>query len=254
MGLPWRPLEMTPIAEQCIARGPLTARSIGLFAAASRSSILSPRYQRNVLEFIRPESRSHVRRIEPQRPDPRGDHESRLHDGDADPGPHHPPAARRPRLARPGPDRHRQDRRLRHPHAPGDRPREETTPSPGPDAHPRAGHPGRPGVQAIRRRHAGPAGRPDLRRPGLPGPVPAARSRRPRRRRHAGPRHGPHQPRLAQARRRSAAWSWTRPTRCSRWASPRTSTGSSPRPRPSGRSRCSRPPCPTRSAGSPSAT
>ena len=80
---------------------------------------------------------------------------------------------------------------------------------------------------------------------GLAGaPAPA---RPPGDRRHPGADHGPHAPRHPVARTRSRPWSWTRPTRCSTWASPRTSTGSSSTPRPSVRSRCSPPPCPRRS-------
>ena len=51
-----------------------------------------------------------------------------------------------------------------------------------------------------------------------------------------------------------ASWSWTRPTRCSTWASCPTSRRSSP-PLPSTARRCcSRPPCPRRWSRSPAAT
>ena len=54
-----------------------------------------------------------------------------------------------------------------------------------------------------------------------------AGARRPRRRRHAGPRHGPPRPRQPRPDVASSTWCSTRPTRCSRWVSPRTSSGSS---------------------------
>ena len=56
----------------------------------------------------------------------------------------------------------------------------------------RARYPGGGGVQAVRDRFAGCAGRGDLRRTGLPDPVPATRSGRRYRRGHAGPGYRPH--------------------------------------------------------------
>ena len=72
-------------------------------------------------------------------------------------------------------------------------------------------------------------------------PWPAARS--PDRGRHARPRHGPHAPADARPRPTSSSSCSTRPTRCSTWASSRTSSGSSSRSRTTVRPRFSRPPC-----------
>ena len=81
-----------------------------------------------------------------------------------------------------------------------------------------------------------------------------ARARRRRRRRHAGPRARSHPARDAEARRTCACWSSTKPTRCSTWGSPRTSTRSSRRRRRPGRRRCSRRRCRRGSCRSPSGT
>ena len=89
-----------------------------------------------------------------------------------------------------------------------------------------------------------------LRRPGLRRAAVRAAPRRAHRRRHPRPHHGP--PRQGHPRPVAAAATScsTRPTRCSRWASPRTSRRSSPTPRTTSRSRSSRRRCPRRSGGS----
>src|ERR1700685_930222 len=108
----------------------MTAGLINRFTAANRFSFLSPRYKLNALFFIRPESRIDLRRTELERPAPPGDPERRVRDGDADSGAGDPPPPRGPRCARPGADRHREDRGVRHPHAPGHRPGTESPAGP----------------------------------------------------------------------------------------------------------------------------
>ena len=76
-------------------------------------------------------------------------------------------------------------------------------------------------------RGLGRAGAADLRRAADRPPAARARARRGRRRRHPRPRHRPHQPRHPRPGPRSPSSCWTRPTRCSTWASPRTSRRSS---------------------------
>ena len=83
----------------------------------------------------------------------------------------------------------------------------------------------------------------DLRRPVLRRAAGRAAPRRAGRRRHAGPRHRPPRARHARPVAASTTWCSTRPTRCCRWASPRTSSASSPTPPSTSRSRCSRRPC-----------
>ena len=85
----------------------------------------------------------------------------------------------------------------------------------------------------------------DLRRPAASAAsCGALRARRRRRRRHARPRARPHPPRHAAARRRRPSSCSTRPTRCSTWASPRTSRRSSTTtPERAARRCCSRPRC-----------
>ena len=83
----------------------------------------------------------------------------------------------------------------------------------------------------------------DLRRPADHPPARHAQARRRRRRRHPGSRAGPHRPRLARPRRSQGRRRSTRPTRCSTWASPRTSRRSSRPRRPSTRPCSSRRRC-----------
>ena len=141
----------------------------------------------------------------------------------ADPGRDHSAAAGRPRRARPGADRHRQDRRLRaaDPVAAGSHARQAA--GAGAGAHARAGDPGRRGLPALRRAHARFPRAADLRRPGL---RPAAA--RPAPRRACGGGH-------ARARDRSPEEEHAGPVRAAlpgagrgrrdaaRWASPTTS-------------------------------
>ena len=73
--------------------------------------------------------------------------------------------------------------------------------------------------------------RPAVRR-GVDAPADSrARARREHRRRHAGSRAGPHPPADAGAGSAHACSCWTKPTRCSTWASPRIWTRSSSRRR-----------------------
>ena len=83
----------------------------------------------------------------------------------------------------------------------------------------------------------------DLRRRSDGAAAPRAQARRRRRRRHAGPRARSHPAQTLQPRRACASSCSTKPTRCSTWASPKTSRRSSRRRRPSGRRRSSRPRC-----------
>ena len=183
-------------------------------------------------------------------------HRPRLRGAHAHPARGHPAAARGPRPARPGRHRHRQDRRLRPPRAPALWPTATgTSPAgPGPGADPRAGHAGVRGDPPLRARPRRP-GAARLRRPAHRPPAPGAVPGRRRRRRHPGPGRRPHPPGQPAARRRASRSCSTRPTRCSTWASPRTSrrilgavTG------PNARPCCSRPPCRPASAASPGAT
>ena len=93
-------------------------------------------------------------------------------------------------------------------------------------ADPRARRAGQRGALQLRPR-ARREGAADLRRPAHRSSAPGAPPRRARGGRHPGPCHRPHQPRVAGARRRSARSCSTRPTRCSTWASPTTSSRSS---------------------------
>ncbi len=172
----------------------------------------------------------------------------------ADPARGHPAPARGPRPARAGGDRHRQDGGVRPAPAAADSRRTPAATrrvAPGARAHPRAGHAGLRGDPPLRPRPRRP-GAADLRRPADRPPAAGAAARRRRGGRHAraGPR--PHRPRHAAARRGSRWWSSTRPTRCSTWASPRTSRrildGD---PRATARRCSSRPRCPRASPRSP---
>ena len=134
---------------------------------------------------------------------------------------------------------------------PGDRPAEPR--GPGARADPRARRAGVRGDVPLRPRARCP-GPADLRRPADRPPARRPARRRARRRRHSGPGDRPHQPRHA-APRRGAAWSCsTKPTRCSTWASPRTSSRSSSRRPPTARRCSSRRRCRRASTPSPSAT
>ena len=183
-----------------------------------------------------------------------GDPECGLPHGHADSGPRDPAVARGPRCARPGADRHRKDGGVRLADAGADRRGAEGAAGSRSDADPRAGDPGCRCLQALWRRFARSAGRDDLRRPGLPDPVPATRSRRSRRRGHAGPGHGPHEPRLAQARRAARAGAGRSRRNAADGLCGGRGLGAHPGARPSGRSRSSRPPFPNRSGESPSGT
>ena len=140
----------------------------------------------------------------------------------ADPG-----AARGQRRRRPGADRHRQDRRVRAADPAAARPRRPQDPGARPGARPASWR-----CRSARpsRRYA--AGIPGLRvlpvygGQGYGAQLQGLQARRAHRRRHARPRHRP--PRARQPRPHGASSSScsTRPTRCSTWASPRTSSGS----------------------------
>ncbi len=142
-----------------------------------------------------------------------------------------PPLLAGSRPARPGGHRHRQDRRLR-PADPRARRRPPATGGahrPGPGPHPRAGHAGLRGHPPLRPGPRRP-GAADLRRPADRPPAPGPAAGRRRRRRHPRPGRRPHQPRHASTSTPSRSSCSTRPTRCSTWASPRTSRPSSTRP------------------------
>jgi hypothetical protein len=104
-----------------------------------------------------------------------------------------PHPARRPRPPRRGPDRHRQDRRLRAAR-PRDRSFDLAKRQPAgsdPGAHARTRHPGRRSLPEVRQAHARLPRAADLRRPEHGRPAAPAVARRPRHRRHPRPRHGP---------------------------------------------------------------
>ena len=157
----------------------------------------------------------------------------RLRGAHADPARGDPAAARRARPARPGRHRHRQDRRLRAAAAPARSRRGERGARPvraGAGADPRAGRcrcPRRSTATAATSARACCRSTAASR---SAGSCAALRARRRRRRRHARPRARP--PRAAARcdldERRAPSCS-TRPTRCSTWASPRTSRRSSTR-------------------------
>ncbi len=122
-----------------------------------------------------------------------------------------------------------QDGGVRPAHPGEDRSRRPGGPGAGARSHPRAGDPGGggdPHLLQVPRPRRGAAG---LRRPADPAPAQAAGPRRPRRRRHARPDHGPPAARARSASTPCASWCSTRRTRCSAWASSRTSSGSSRR-------------------------
>ena len=123
----------------------------------------------------------------------------------------------------------------------------------GAGADPRAGVAGRRGVQPVRRASAGERAA-DLRRLLVRPAAGRAQAWRAGRRRHAGPRHRPPREGHPRPHATSTTWCSTRPTRCSRWASPRTSNASWPTPPSTSRSRCSPRPCRLPSARSPPST
>ena len=148
----------------------------------------------------------------------------RVRGADADPARGDPAADRGPRPARAGRHRHRQDRRVRaaDPAAPG---------RPAPDhgarrararAHARARDAGLRGHAQVRPRRSARACCPST-AASRSAAAARARARRRRRRRHARPRARPPQPRHAEPGRGARPSCSTRPTRCSTWASPRTS-------------------------------
>ena len=124
---------------------------------------------------------------------------------------------------------------------------------PHPRAHARAGDAGRRGHAQVREGIAAQR-RAALRRRADGSADPRAQPRRRRRRRHAGPRARSPAPPDARPRRRSRCSCSTKPTRCSTWASPRTSRRSSPRRRRRGRRRCLPPRWRRASRRSPSGT
>ena len=115
-----------------------------------------------------------------------------------------PHADRRPRPARSGRHRHRQDRGVRPPGAAAHR-HQPARRAVGARARadPRARGAGERGDVQVRQ-GARDQGRSGVRRAADPAPAAAARPWRARRRRHAGPRDRPHRTRVAQARRASA--------------------------------------------------
>ncbi|SYZ50612.1 hypothetical protein CPBF426_08570 [Xanthomonas arboricola pv. juglandis] len=105
----------------------------------------------------------------------------------ADPGRHHSRAAGRPRRARPGADRHRQDRRVRAAGAVQRRPQPTQAAGAGAGPDPRAGHPGRRGVPEICRSHSRLPRAAGLRRPALRAAAERAQARRACGGRHSRP-------------------------------------------------------------------
>ena len=194
-----------------------------------------------------------IRRTRPFGGRARGDRGARVPRADADSGRDHPGDHARPRHHRPGADGQRQDGGLRAAGRRADRRDVRGHPGARADAHARALHPGCAGAAHVLGVQ-GREGRRVLRRPadpradGAAAPGPADRGR------HARPRDGPDPPRLAAALGLPATSCSTRPTRCSRSASWRTSSGSSRRRRRAVRRCSSRPRCRRRSASSPTAT
>ena len=138
--------------------------------------------------------RNHCSRVRHPRACPaiaQGARRRRLRDALTDPGGLHPRAAGRPRPARRGPDRHRQDRRLRPAAATEDRPQARRAAGPDPDADARAGDPGRRGLAEVRPPHARLPCAADLRWAKHGGAVARPLTRHPCHRRHSRPRHGP---------------------------------------------------------------
>ena len=122
-----------------------------------------------------------------------------------------------------------------------------------PRADARAGDPGVRGDLPLRARPRR-TGRRAVRRPADLPPAAGAVAGRRHRRRHARPGAGPPPAAVARRRRRAASSCSTRPTRCSTWASPRTSRRSSAASPTSARPSCSRPRCRRASSRSPAST
>ncbi len=198
--IPFTPLGRNTEAVQAFAAG-LGYNLRAFFVVRGVPECEASRIQRT--SHDRPHERGADRapafqRSRPRRAPAQGPGRRRLRVAFAHPGRDHPPPAGRQGRAGPGPDRHRQDRRLRPAPAGKAGPGGELAPGPGAVPHPRTGHPGRRGLPEVRRPPARLPGAADLRRPGLwpaaAGPAP----RRARRGRHPRPHHRP--PRQGLAR------------------------------------------------------
>ncbi|CAA9478971.1 MAG: DEAD-box ATP-dependent RNA helicase DeaD (CshA), partial [uncultured Solirubrobacteraceae bacterium] len=131
-----------------------------------------------------------LRRSRPLRPRPAGARRRRLRHPEPHPGAGHPGPARGPRRDRAGPDRHRQDGRLRPADDRGRRPVGSGGAGARPDADARAVHPGHAGDPRLRRAQGHRPGR-GLRRGADPRAAGPPQERRSRGGRHRRPRPRP---------------------------------------------------------------